>query len=225
MQIKEIVLILSGGKEVISKFYNEKLGFEIVKSSESLISFRAGRSLLTFKTDPEIKSAFYHFAFNIPSDQFTAAKNFISKSGIELITLDGDNEFNFVSWNAHSFYFHDPAGNIVEFISRHNLKNDSGQKFSKGSVIDISEIGLPADDVVSFCGELESESEFPPFTAVSPEFAALGNDNGLLIIVRNGRRWFPGCAPAKIFPVEIYAGSERGIKKIISKNNYKIMIE
>ena len=33
-------------------------------------------------------------------------------------------------WNAHSIFFLDPGGNVVEYIARHDLKNGAPGAFS-----------------------------------------------------------------------------------------------
>ncbi|WP_260321042.1 hypothetical protein [Peribacillus simplex] len=48
-------------------------------------------------------------------------------------------ESNFAHLPAHAFYFYDPSGNIVEFISRYEIAKDSIEPFSVKSILNISE--------------------------------------------------------------------------------------
>src|SRR6185436_21190279 len=49
---------------------------------------------------------------------------------------------DFSNWNAKSIYFLDPAGNVVEFISRFDLNDSVDNPFSSDLIRSISEIGL-----------------------------------------------------------------------------------
>ena len=150
MLIKEIVLYTSVDFDTLKIYYTDLLGLKVLKEKSNVISFSVGSSILTFEKNTDYEDPVYHFAFNIPSNKFKEAKKYLTTSGIELLSLDGSDEFDFKSWNAHSIYFYDPAGNILEFISRHNLENDSDQKFSGDSILNISEIGLPVKNVYEF---------------------------------------------------------------------------
>jgi catechol 2,3-dioxygenase-like lactoylglutathione lyase family enzyme len=90
---------------------------------------------------------FYHFAFNIPPQQFAEAKAWIAR-WVPLITNRiGADEFYFEAWNAHALYFYDPAGNLVELIARHTLASQPHQPFTAQSLLHVSEIGLVTDSV------------------------------------------------------------------------------
>lgn len=208
MLIKEIVLLTSADSETLKNFYTGLLGLEVLKSGKLTISFSAGDSILTFEKKSKYIDPFYHFAFNIPANKFQEAKEFLTSSGIELLTLDGNNEFDFKSWNAHSVYFYDPAGNILEFISRHNLKNKSEQKFSGNSILNISEIGFPVKNVNEFYLEIQKKLGIPFFSGDKKSFTAMGDDNGLFIIVTTGRIWFPDCGPAMEYPMRVILSSD-----------------
>lgn len=225
MLIKEILLLTSCDLNQMKNFYQESLGLNILRTDKNSVTFSAGSSLLTFETDQTVSNPFYHFAFNIPSNKFIEAKEYIKSAGIELISLNGNDEFDFQSWNAHSIYFYDPAGNILEFISRHNLNNCSDLNFTGSSILSISEIGLPVGSVKSFYEEIESELGITFFSGDKDSFAAIGDDNGLFILVKTGRIWFPDCGKAKEFPAKIIIKSDRikDLNKILYK--YHIISE
>jgi len=56
-----------------------------------------------------------HFAFEVDEIQYDSAKEFVKSRNIEVIDE--------VTWKsgAKSFYFHDPAGNVVEVIPKNGL--------------------------------------------------------------------------------------------------------
>ena len=223
MLIKEIVLCTSIDLDKLKNFYSGLLGLKVLKNEDQTISFTAGSSILTFENKSDYQDPKYHFAFNIPSNKFKEAKEYLTASGIGLVSLDGNDEFDFKSWNAHSVYFYDPAGNILEFISRHNLKNDSDHKFSGDSILCISEIGLPVKNVNEFFGEVQNTFEIPQFSGDKSTFAALGDDNGLFIIVNTGRIWYPDCGPAKEYPLKVLINSDQF--KEIKYSEYQIFSE
>ena len=74
---------------------------------------------------------FYHFAFNIPSNKFEEAFQWM-QTRVDLLWLDDYKSYiaDFTNWNAKSFYFTDPAGNILEFISRFDLDDIAAEPFS-----------------------------------------------------------------------------------------------
>lgn len=206
----------------LKKFYSQTLGLELIREDAGSFSVNAGKSVLTFSLSADFTKPFYHFAFNIPENQLAEAKASISAK-LNLISLNGEDEFDFRSWNAHSIYFYDPSGNIVELIARHNLNNSSSEEFSGKSILCVSEIGLPVSDPANFFEEINREYKIPLFSGDKKEFCAAGDDNGLFIIVNKGRKWFPDCGPARIFPLVINILSEK-IKETEFENlPYKII--
>lgn len=222
MDIKEIILC-SGNPGDLKNFYIDKLGFKLKTGNDDEFSFKAGKTLITFKKSNSKNKPFYHFAFNIPSNKFTEAKEWIKSNNIELISLNGEVEFDFKSWNAHSFYFYDASENIVEFIVRHNLRNESDEKFTAVSIINVSEIGLPVKDVRETFTLINNKFNIPHFSGDMKTFEAAGDENGLFIIVNEGRRWFPDCQDAEIFPLTIKINSEFKGEIIFEINNYRII--
>ena len=55
----------------------------------------------------------------------------------------------------------------------------------------ISEIGLAVPDVPAAAAALQGEFGLPVFGTAAAESAPLGDPHGLLIVVRQGRPWFP----------------------------------
>lgn len=222
MKIKSLTLHTNSVNE-LKEFYANVLGLKLMAVKENTIKIVCGSSELTFAETSEIEKPFYHFAFNIPQNQFKDAKEWLKKK-VQLIELDGEDEFDFKSWNAHSVYFYDPAANIVEFIARHNLKNDSKQKFDGSGIHSISEIGLPVHDVSSFYEFLNEKFSMPLFSGDKKTFTAAGDDEGLFIIVNEGRKWFPDCPEAKIFPIAVVIDGSEDKTERHSELPYKITI-
>ena len=68
-------------------------------------------------------------------------------------------------WNAHSIFFLDPAGNVVEYIARHDLKNSDTSSFGWPDILYTSEIGLIVDDVEATAATLKTIATVEPYRA------------------------------------------------------------
>ena len=221
MIIKELSLYTNLIEE-LKEFYTQALELVLIKEDESSFAVSCRDSVLVFTITNDIKDPFYHFAFNIPENRFSHAKEWISRK-TELIKLEGDDEFDFRSWNAHSLYFYDPSGNIVELIARHNLNNASDEEFSGKSILSVSEAGFPVEDVDKFFSEVNKEFKIPLFSGDRSAFCAAGDDSGLFIIVSKGRKWFPDCGVAEIFPLLITISSNTDKEMEFENLPYKII--
>ena len=106
-----------------------------------------------------------------------------------------------MEWNAQSFYFFDNNGNLLELICRYDLPNSSQNPFDAASFLRISEIGISTDSVADLAEQLRQQYHLLPFSKqqVMPAFAALGDEEGLLILAQQGRNWFPTSKPAETF--------------------------
>jgi hypothetical protein len=193
----------------LHKFYKDILELNTSYTDEKSIKIIAGESHLIFEETINDENPFYHFAFNIPNNKFDEAFEFINNK-LDLLWLDEYNSYiaNFVNWNAKSFYFRDPAGNILEMITRFELEDDVDEPFSCKHIRNISEIGLvfEADNFDSSVKQLLETfpvhyfKKQPPL----PHFRAIGDDEGLFIIVPKNRVWFSTKhVRSKIFPREV----------------------
>jgi hypothetical protein len=119
---------------------------------------------------------------------------------------NGQDEFPSKSWNSDSVYFLDAAGNVLELIARHNLKNARAGEFSSEQILNVSEIGLPSEDVVGFANEFCTRLSLSVFMQQPNEnFTPVGDDDGLLILPARDRIWKPDSGvPAKLLPVHVW---------------------
>jgi catechol-2,3-dioxygenase len=172
----------------IRDFYVNTLGFPLLDETRDSLTVGAGETRLVFERG---NAALYHVAFNIPENQFADAKRWVMEH-VPLLRIQEKDEIHWSAWNAHALYFFDPAGNIMEFIARHNLPNAASEPFNSRSIRQVSEIGLAVTNVRQAAETLQSELRVGVFDAGDGEtFTALGDDYGLFIIVRQGRAWFP----------------------------------
>ncbi len=189
-------------------FYNDVLELPAKYTGEKNISIIAGQSQLIFESTNADLNPFYHFAFNIPSNKFEESFQWLQRR-VELLWLDDYKSYvaDFVNWHAKSVYFLDPAGNILELIARFDLNDEEGEIFSSMQFRNISEIGLV------FCNESFDKKvnnllnnyqlQYFPKQPPLPHFRAIGDDEGLFIIVPDGRNWFSTKKASCIFPLEV----------------------
>ena len=185
-------------------YYSQVLELPVKLAAERL-EVQAGETLLVFRQAASDFEGAYHFAFNIPENQLNAAKAWISARIPLLHDEAGKNEFDSASWNSHSVYFKDVAGNVLEFIARHNLQNAVSGVFDGSQILNVSEIGLPSEDVVVLANELCARLGLSVFKQEqNATFTPVGDDDGLFIIPVKDRIWIPNSGvPARLLPVKI----------------------
>ena len=214
MRILEIEIQTDNIKET-ETFYSEILGLQLVNKNQNSISFKAGQSKLTFIKSDNINPK-YHFAFNIPNNKLEEAILW-SKSRLSLIENDENGIIaNFESWNANAIYFYDNNNNIVEFIARFDLENSTEKPFDISVIESISEIGIVTDKPLDLAETLIESYNLVYFnkSTKSEKFAALGNDNGLFIIVETNRKWYPTEQKAKKYFSRIKIEVDSLVKEI-----------
>ncbi len=176
-----------------------------VELSAGQLKVQAGATVLIFRKSISDFDGAYHFAFNIPANQLLAAKAWIAERVPLLHDENGKDEFDSTSWNSHSVYFNDAAGNVLEFIARRDLKNPVEGEFHSSQILNVSEIGLPSEDVVPFASEICERLGLSVFhQEPNDNFTPIGDDNGLFILPKKGRMWIPNSGvPAKLLPVHV----------------------
>lgn len=188
MRFEEVRLV-AADPEGLARFYRETLGLPAagpaaVRVGATVLGFRQGRT-----------AGAHHLAFNVPENQLREAKAWVRQRA-PLIAQDGREDWDFSAWNADAFYFTDPEGNVLECIARHALPNASGAPFGPASLLEVSEVGLPVPDVSDAVEALKRALGVPEWRPPSRTFAPLGDEHGLLIVVPEGRAWFPTHRPA-----------------------------
>jgi catechol 2,3-dioxygenase-like lactoylglutathione lyase family enzyme len=190
-------------------FYSQKLGLPVADSGE-LLQVQAGQSIIEFAGGAPGTQPYYHFAFNIPENRLAESMDWLRpRCPIFKNPETGQEIYHFVNWDAHSFYFLDPAGNILEFIARHTLRNASPIKFDVDSILSVSEIALVAPQLPILADRLKANLGVREYHGNSPEFMPVGNEHGLFILVRTGRNWLGGDLHAAEYPVDVKVSGDR----------------
>ena len=216
MRITELTLFVKD-ISAVKDFYKNILGLIVNTENDSSIEFQAGETKLIFREYKNL-NPHYHFAFNIPSNKIEEAKEWMNGKA-ELLPVEDNNYIaDFDNWNAKSIYFYDTVGNIVEFIARFDLQNDTAEKFNSSHVISVSEMGIVTNDVTAFADKLKNEYKVFDFvkSVNSDSFSAMGNDNGLFIIAIENRNWYPTKVPSQKSPFEIKFINDNGETFIIT---------
>ena len=201
--------LLTNDLQTQRDFYADVLDLPVNLTSSAL-EVEVGESVLVFKQAWSDFDGAYHFAFNIPENQYEAAKQWIRSRVSLLRDKTGKEDFESKSWNSTSLYFLDAAGNVLEFIARHNLGNAANEDFDSRQILNISEIGLPSEDVIDLANELCSRLEVSVFKQeLNETFTPVGDDNGLLILPIKDRVWMPDSGvPARLLPVQVQGNTD-----------------
>lgn len=200
MQIGRVTLA-SRNLEAQRHFYGEVLGLPSTMTPEGALQVLVGSSQLLFRLDESVQP-FYHIAFNIPTNQIEAAVAW-ADGRFELLPSGGQVISHSTSWNSDGYYFYDPDGNIMELIARHTLANATEAPFGPEQILCVSEVGLPVADVPGTVDLFAAKLALPEYDCNRVSFNAMGDEQGLFIVVIEGRNWFPTQTPAKPLPVTI----------------------
>lgn len=134
-----------------------------------------------------------HLAFNVPANRFAAATEWLLARAPLQTNAKGEAHFTFGdAWASESIYFEGPDQLILELIGRRRLPaSDRTGPFHGSELTCVSEVGLPVADVPALQARAEAVLGLKPLSPPTPHFAALGDDEGLLIVVDATRAWFP----------------------------------
>jgi catechol-2,3-dioxygenase len=194
-RIRSLELLSSAPLVHMKAFYHETLGLRVLNEQPARLTFAAGETALTFITAAsDNPKPFYHFAFNIPENKIVAARSWQQRH-TPLLPIPArlrdpaypDDVVDYRHWNAHSIFFFDPAGNVVEYIARHDLKNAAPGAFGSADILYASEIGLVVDEVTTTTLRLKETLGIDPYKGGSEQFRALGDEYGLLLVMQRGR--------------------------------------
>ncbi|QHI38712.1 hypothetical protein IMCC3317_41060 [Kordia antarctica] len=170
-------------------FYTKVLELPLIVSDEEKFTVKIGVSSLTFIASENTNPA--HFAINISSYKIKEALQWILKR-TNILWCEGEQIADFSNWNAAALYFYDSAKNIVEFIARKDLDIVNTHPFSASDLLNISEIGIVSNDNEAIYEQLNAMRSIPIYDGNLDRFCALGNEEGLFILVNNTKKkWFP----------------------------------
>ena len=181
----------------LKKFYTVGLGLPLITEQADQFMIRAGETTIRFvQVKQDGAAPFYHFAFNIPENKIVKAREWqlrrteLSATPTHMIDEKFPKDIrHFQNWNAHSIFFWDPAGNLVEYIARHDLENRADGDFTSKDLLCASEIAFIVDDADDIADELKSSFSLNQYRGGDANFRAIGDENGLLLVIKKGRVW------------------------------------
>ena len=219
--IREIELRSGAQLSELKAFYCERLGLEASHDSPGRLTIRAGSTDLTFVPAGGADGRpFYHFAFNIPENKIVAALRWQQERS-PLLPIPTRNRaagyppdvVDYSHWNAHSVFFLDPAGNVVEYIARHDLGNPAPGPFTPRDILYASEIAFIVDDVRAGAKAVREVGALAQYRGGDDNFMAIGDEHGLLLVMKRGRilNFDPSSTDkaARVFPTRVTIGAGR----------------
>jgi catechol-2,3-dioxygenase len=224
MLISQVELPVSDAVQA-ARFYGDVLGLP-TRTRDGVVEVEVGLSVLLLHPGPVGPGA-YHCAITVPKDRFAEAKAWLQER-VSTLERDGLDEFALgAPWNSQSFYFAGPDGILLELIARHDLAAASSSgRFTGADLLQISEIGLAVPDVPAAVESLQNAFGLPVFGTAAAEFTPLGDANGLLIVVREGRPWFPTTTVTpSLGPIAVTVELPSGGKSLALTANCQIKAE
>lgn len=170
----------------------ERLGCPVDRADES-VEVHVGSTRLLFRELPGMTGAL-HLAITIPAGTFAAAAAWIAGVATVLVDADGRDEFEGPpNWSSRSVYFEGPDQQLLELIERRDLAaaTPASGPASAVPLLSVSEVGIAVPDVLGAVETLRRAGLEPYANPAGEGFAAVGNVDGLVILVPPERRWFP----------------------------------
>ncbi len=196
------------------RFYDTVLGVPLLESTPACLSYQIGASRLSLHRSDHPGIGHYHFAMNIPPQGYEDALAWITQRTPLVLNEKDSPVVYFENWDAHALYFDDPEGNSLEFIARHSLKTPRQTFQGSADILAISEISQAVPNIADTVQTLKAQTGANVYkNSISDEFAAVGDEEGLVICVRIGREWFmnPGRV-AKECPTKIHIEDKNGLR-------------
>ncbi|WP_322923206.1 glyoxalase [Paenibacillus campi] len=189
--------------ERMHEFYALLLGTELITEQEDAFTILSGQSSIQFRVATTGTKPFYHIAINIAANHFQEAKHWLSKAG-KLLTENGEDEAYFSFLDAYSCYIEDPAGNIIELISRQQYAPMLDVPFSPAHLLGIGEMNITTIDVKQ-TAKLLYKAGFPvqPDEIDDTGLNFVGQQDVYLLVGPAGRRWLFSDRVSEIHPVQL----------------------
>lgn len=185
--------------KALQRFYMNILELEILETTEESFTMKVGTTEVTFQAYDQ--PAFYHFAINVPGNQFSLIKASV-KEKYRLNREGGRDEVYFPSFDADSIYFEDPAHNIVELIGRR--KRDLFGDLSSKVFLNISEVGIVTPHMTEV-GETLQDAGIPLWGSTEVkigELNFLGRKESFFVLVPPMRKWYFSHLEAETHPLK-----------------------
>ncbi|MEK4520170.1 glyoxalase [Psychrobacillus sp. FSL W7-1493] len=182
-------------------FYGNVLELNVTAADDHYFQVEIGESTLIFQESEH--ASLYHFAINIPGNQYTLAKLW-AKERVVLNREDGLDDIYYSRFDADAFYFEDPAGNVIEFIARRHV--DKWSDFSIESLLNISEVSITTPFVKQVGEQLQNLGiAVSGHVRIEPEeLNFIGRKDTFILLVPPQRRWYFSRKMSVTSPIDIH---------------------
>ncbi|TYS46712.1 VOC family protein [Bacillus infantis] len=198
--------------EEMCAFYTEVLEMELIHQTERWFSVRAGSTKLFFEKGETVP--YYHLCFRTDALYF---EHIFSRLGAESCLLANEEGEYSMFWEGKQAYFTDPDGNILECLERPALRCQAGGWH------DVGEVGFPSADVAGMQAKLKPILA-DRYAEDSSSFAFYGDDAGVLVLVKEGRCWYPTDRGAEIHPITLIVSGSRDAHYMDDDLPYEIQV-
>lgn len=189
MRIRRVTIDVPNPAET-ARFFREALGASD-READGPVTVAIGDSLLTLEQGEQAPAGYYHLAFDIPENAIAQARDLL-RDVVAILPAGDDGVFASPgTWRAHSFYFNAPGNLNLELIARHRLPNAIASPFTVADIQRISEVGIAVADPLAAAREIQKVFGLEPFDEPADTFVPMGTDEGLIILVKQGRIWRP----------------------------------
>lgn len=213
MKIKQVNL-MSFHLEEMKRFYTEVLEMDLVASTDTSFTVLAGETKLVFNKTKEMP--FYHLCFRTSNDYFEHM--FLKLDEVERLLEIGKGEKS-MFWDGKQAYFNDPDGNILELLERPFL----GDGEVPLTWFDVNEVGFPVTNVKE-AQQFLSKYVNDVVKRDNDTFAFFGDRFGCLVIVKEGRHWYPTERGSSIHPLEMIVSGKEAANFSFNKYPYSIKV-
>jgi hypothetical protein len=173
----------------LGRFYGDTLGLPPAPAPPGSIAFDAGATRLEFEAAAPGLEPYYHVAFNIPERKLAGARRWLAERlPILRHARTGEEVVHFAGWNAHSLFFYDPAGSLLELIARHTLPDPDDGPFGDADLLYASEIGLVPRETAPAFALIRDRLGIEPYLGAG---TFLGDETGLIIVIPPDQLWIP----------------------------------
>jgi len=191
-------------------FWADTLGLGALDDGPERFTVAAGATRLTFEevtggsAAAEIGLSSAHVALDVPADDLDAARAWLA-ARVPLVTDDdGAEVFDHPpDWASSAVYFLDPDGNVAELVGRRRRRLPSRGAFGPASLVGVSEVGIATPSVPELVGRLHAELGIGVWLGADERFATVGAEDGLFVVVAEGRSWWPTAQPAGQHALEV----------------------
>ncbi len=219
------VKLLATRLDAMAVFYSETMGWPVARRGAALV-VRAGGTEIVFEPSPGDDAPYYHLAWAIPSNKFSAGKVWLAGRTPILRHPDGRDEFHFRTARRRAVYFGDPAGNILELIARDDLGDIAAGGFGLGDLLYVNHAGLVVDDMSAAIRTISGSLGLEPTAPPEPSFTKLGDAYRHVVLVPKDRLWLPKMnRGAEVFAAEVVMHGPRAATLAFDRLPYQIAIE